>query len=629
MSEITREQHSTANSEKAHSVEKPDVVSLLSNVASAMSGHSLEELATDSAKDAKELLDDHRDEVKELITYAHRYIHESDLSLNMQNCGAYVGSGYDIYFGFPYANGVDPGYRGQVLDLTKYEEGKRTSDQRLLIPDGAEVKRCDACSSSFSSSLITGMSSLKKDLDVSVSVSGSYGGGAFSASVDYQKAESSLSKSREVIVESKAECCAYTVTTTDPKVVKNFAKALESLTGFSGMELDEQKSVLLELFKEFGTHVVLSVKMGGRFGRRKFVKADSLASSKKSKLEIEAEASYDGLMWSASAKAGMSLSEKEESKSSKSSERKEMFSVGGIYDPDKNQWMKNVIDEPMPIAILHAVPLHKVISPEYMPSVEKEQVQEWSKAVSYGFSKYCEWLQGAGKLVGCIDPESDEFSDLLSTTSSDEPVENFAGIYFDNEGCDKQGEFFNPMTGSKSCDGTSSTRHMAVHASNKLTRGGCSVDVFYCTTINDAGEFAEKQPFFGGMLSIQHVNKEPLVAKNPYTQNYRCPSGYDVHKVATMVSIPGHGVHKKGVAHHPRMVATVYACFLADATPEPTQNLLGGFYQLDSNKRVVHKNPFASDKTHCPTGYKAHGWGENLDGSGPAYVCLSETLLKE
>jgi hypothetical protein len=263
-----------------------------------------------------------------------------------------------------------------------------------------------------------------------------------------------------------------------------------------------------------------------------------------------------------------------------------------------------------------------------MPNVEQERILEWSNAVTYGYSKYCEWLQGTGKLVGCIDPESDEFADMLPSSTTDKTVENFAGIFFDNQGCDKVGEFFNPMTGSKTCGGTSSTKHMAVHASNKKTNRQCSADVFYCTALTNAGEIVEMQPFFGGMFSIQHANKEQLVAKNPYTQNYRCPSGYDVHKVATVISLAGHGIHK-GARHELQMRANVYACFLADATPEPTQDLLGGFYQLDENKRVVHKNPFASDKTHCPTGYKAHGWGENLEGSGPAYVCLSETLLKE
>ncbi len=57
----------------------------------------------------------------------------------------YIGIGYDIFFGNPYTDRIDPGFRVPIFNLT-FEKKQTTTDQIHSIPDGSNAIEKRSCS---------------------------------------------------------------------------------------------------------------------------------------------------------------------------------------------------------------------------------------------------------------------------------------------------------------------------------------------------------------------------------------------------------------------------------------------------------------------------------------------------
>ena len=79
--------------------------------------------------------------------------------------------GYDILFGYPLANGRDPGFR-QPIFTANYSKPKQTADCRHVIPQGFTVIPSESCVVSFDSKLIHNKQQMSIHLGVQASVKG-------------------------------------------------------------------------------------------------------------------------------------------------------------------------------------------------------------------------------------------------------------------------------------------------------------------------------------------------------------------------------------------------------------------------------------------------------------------------
>ena len=79
--------------------------------------------------------------------------------------------GYDILYGYPLANGRDPGFRRPIF-TADFSKPKQTSDCRYVVPKGFIVVPSESCVVSFESKLIRNKQQLSSHLGVQASVKG-------------------------------------------------------------------------------------------------------------------------------------------------------------------------------------------------------------------------------------------------------------------------------------------------------------------------------------------------------------------------------------------------------------------------------------------------------------------------
>ena len=81
--------------------------------------------------------------------------------------------GYDILFGYPLADGRDPGFTHPIF-RADYSEPRQTSDCRYKLPQGFIVLPSESCVVSFKSKLIRNKQQMSSHLGVQASVKGRF-----------------------------------------------------------------------------------------------------------------------------------------------------------------------------------------------------------------------------------------------------------------------------------------------------------------------------------------------------------------------------------------------------------------------------------------------------------------------
>ena len=79
--------------------------------------------------------------------------------------------GYDIIYGYPLANGRDPGFRHPIF-MTDYSKPKQTSDCRFVLPAGFIIVPSESCVVSFESKLVRNKQEMSEHLGVQAKVEG-------------------------------------------------------------------------------------------------------------------------------------------------------------------------------------------------------------------------------------------------------------------------------------------------------------------------------------------------------------------------------------------------------------------------------------------------------------------------
>jgi hypothetical protein len=86
-----------------------------------------------------------------------------------------LGKGYDLVFGNPITNIVDPGFRYEVVAFD-YKSEITTEDGKFIIPDGISYSQVQSCSFSSTVREFRGTQSYQNELKASVKIGGGYNG---------------------------------------------------------------------------------------------------------------------------------------------------------------------------------------------------------------------------------------------------------------------------------------------------------------------------------------------------------------------------------------------------------------------------------------------------------------------
>ena len=200
-----------------------------------------------------------------------------------------LGSG-DVILGNPLSTeGPDPGFKTSPIFELSYEDGDTTPDDKNWeMPDGSHIdSTMDACQSTFTSKIMSGTKSYQKHLQESASVEGEGWGAKFKASADFKKQESTDSSQRTVTVMSDAFCEVYSaklMLASGPKLSDHFIAAV------AGLPDAYDKDMYYHFIKDWGTHFVGYMLMGGRYGKHHYFTESGFAQMESHDLNIKAAA---------------------------------------------------------------------------------------------------------------------------------------------------------------------------------------------------------------------------------------------------------------------------------------------------------------------------------------------------
>ena len=79
--------------------------------------------------------------------------------------------GYDIIYGYPLANGRDPGSRHPIF-MADYSKPKQTSDCRFVVPSGFTTVPSESRVVSFESKLVRNKQEMSEHLGIQANVEG-------------------------------------------------------------------------------------------------------------------------------------------------------------------------------------------------------------------------------------------------------------------------------------------------------------------------------------------------------------------------------------------------------------------------------------------------------------------------
>ena len=204
---------------------------------------------------------------------------------------AFLGTGYNIITGNPYAEPADPGWTSGIFDSQ-------------WINAKGELWEYESCSYASDVSSISGgrsaQASLKKTTKISASAGGWGAKIAFTGSESVNHMNNSAWHDSMHVEEARASCQLFYATLPPPSyVVPEFLEGFEAaVNGLpSKKDLPSSDETLERWMSTYGTHYASGVTMGGMMVRRWTMKESTYNSLQKDSTSkgFNVEAGYDGL----------------------------------------------------------------------------------------------------------------------------------------------------------------------------------------------------------------------------------------------------------------------------------------------------------------------------------------------
>lgn len=318
----------------------------------------------------------------------------------------YLSYGYDIYFGNPNpTTGFDPGFRDLPFFDFQYTDQAMTSDGRYMIPDSVEAIGEQICNLDFQSTTITGTTSYKNSLEVSVDVNAGYGPASFSASADYKSVSQGTTKDSNIYTMNEGTCSVYN-TNLDPldlpSVHSSFIKEVNALPlNYTA----STKQAYMNFLTKRGTHYFTGMRMGARYGYMSTISSSAWTKMTSEGITVSAAASYSALV-----KVGvktMTNDQKEQASTFDSSKTDwKIISIGSAPPVDGNvvSWAQNCYNNPMPITY-SLDSIVNLFNSDFLPS--NANLDTLSTNVQSALDDYCDYLKSKGSLLSCNYPDPD------------------------------------------------------------------------------------------------------------------------------------------------------------------------------------------------------------------------------
>lgn len=307
--------------------------------------------------------------------------------------------GYDIIYGNPLANGRDPGLRHQIFSAD-FSKPTQSSDCRYVIPAGLFAVSSESCDVSFESKLVRNKQEMKNHLGAQAKIEGGGWGFEFSASASYQRDSSEMSKGEFLYVISHAECHNYysTIDIMNPPPFHPGFLAWTKKLSNSNVSDEE----FLKFVEYFGSHFFTEVTFGAKFIQKHKVSQSAYEKLKKSKISVEAQASYSGIF---SIGGGFSFDKEQSEAASNFSKNVETttFTLGSTppSNGDAMTWASSVQQNPVPM-LYSLSQIDTLFTGQFAsgfpPEVNVERVRKKLQNIS---RQYCQALQKKGTVHSC------------------------------------------------------------------------------------------------------------------------------------------------------------------------------------------------------------------------------------
>jgi len=280
-----------------------------------------------------------------------------------------------------------------------------TSDGRYMIPDSVEAIGEQICNLDFQSTTITGTTSYKNSLEVSVDVNAGYGPASFSASADYKSVSQGTTKDSNIYTMNEGTCSVYN-TNLDPldlpSVHSSFIKEVNALPlNYTA----STKQAYMNFLTKRGTHYFTGMRMGARYGYMSTISSSAWTKMTSEGITVSAAASYSALV-----KVGvktMTNDQKEQASTFDSSKTDwKIISIGSAPPVDGNvvSWAQNCYNNPMPITY-SLDSIVNLFNSDFLPS--NANLDTLSTNVQSALDDYCDYLKSKGSLLSCNYPDPD------------------------------------------------------------------------------------------------------------------------------------------------------------------------------------------------------------------------------
>eukprot|EP01084_Bolivina_argentea_P050622 93108_1 len=535
-----------------------------------------------------------------------------------------IAQGYNIILGNPKAtNGkFDPGLLNTIFNTNNFTDGNfaTMAEKTYDVPNGIHALGGDTCSKDWDFNTITGTSSYSSMLSESVSVSGFFGYGSFSASQSYQTVYETTNKHDNVMTSTQLNCSVYSAQLNGPYDFPYFdINFLDLIIYQMPTKYDPNNKTITEWFNNtwfntYGTHYISQMTAGGIAGQYASLSYYAYSSYYSSNFSIYASAEF-----LASEVGGVDLTT--DYATSLSQKWKSVlidfkeFSIGAALPSSgkTGDWLQSIYESPLPIS-LKLTPIYDLLS-NYMlfqrqnAAISQAELQQKYIALKNATIDYCNVYAKSvpNKYINCNDLPPDNGLPGKSV---------FGGLYCSVES-DYDGHYCNdPYTTPA---GNSPGAFNCKQGYDPHPYFGWNADRWYYCLDSKCiknGVYYDPMEFFGGIYTLR-TNGDGIVIGCQYNNSFSlngcsCPDGFTGYEFGRQIA----GDHTD---------YDNFWCYNQTSWKENNNmGIIGGFIQTGHHVVI---NQFTLT-TSCPNGFTAYFiayWNCDapVHGYCARYICIS------
>ncbi|EAR98782.1 MAC/perforin domain protein (macronuclear) [Tetrahymena thermophila SB210] len=268
----------------------------------------------------------------------------------------YLGQGYNIFTSNPHSSqGLDPGYKNIAAINLTYTDNlwqNVNPERTYFVPNGVFLSQQKSCTMSFTARQVASMMDYTSSLEASVSIKGTFFGGRFRASVDYQDMQNDMESGEYQYIVSHSSCSVFQLDLIDsPTYHAQFTNDIlmdfQNLISIQGNSSNTEANAYYDFFDKWGTHVVSSVNLGSLFGYKFQLLTSDIQSMNNQGIDVSASAT----IFNVRGRTNTQIEQNNLDNFSQSIQKWTSYSIGATPDVnnDPANWASQTLTKPMPI----------------------------------------------------------------------------------------------------------------------------------------------------------------------------------------------------------------------------------------------------------------------------------------